>query len=255
MIRRDWVEVARATIPDPAERGRFYDAIFSECFDLDGTPELSPMAAGMMAMVRMLLAADKEAYVARCERNKRNAQSLRLGASGSDSQRVGASGCNTNTNTNTKTNTNTNTIPLPSGEAESREKFDIIGIFFSRGSKVPLEEAKAFWNYYESLGWRNNKGALIVSKKAAARQWRLQTDIAPDEAWRDMWYASMKSAPTTDPRVWTWPRAIDLIEGELRLFLAGSGDFMPMLEERCRAQLQHLMQTYGATSLVYRVPQ
>ena len=78
----------------------------------------------------------------------------------------------------------------------------IFGYFWSTGSKAIKDELTAFWSYYESLGWKNNKGAAIVSKLAAARMWKRQyeTGNAPDGA--EAWFKAVQTCPVPDFNIW-----------------------------------------------------
>lgn len=65
-----------------------------------------------------------------------------------------------------------------------------------------MEEATAFWSYYESLGWKNNKGAAIVSKIAAARMWRRQFGTQDPPHGADAWYRAASTSSIDDPVLW-----------------------------------------------------
>lgn len=128
-----------------------------------------------------------------------------MAASGSEWERVGA-------NTTTTTTSTPTTTPTLSREAEpieiERQKFLIAGYFFSKGSESPVEEMSAFWNYYESLGWKNNKGAAIVRKQAAAAMWKCQFAIGREYEGANIWYEYWSRAQVYDLRVWAAFRSL-----------------------------------------------
>lgn len=200
VFARAWWAAALEALSD-SERLAFYDAVMGYAFRGELAQKLPAVVNGMFCMVRPFIDQDKEKYTAMVERNRENARgNKRVAASGSQSQRVAA-----NTKTNTNTTTNTNTMPLSNEEAEKaieREKWYIFGYFWATGSVNVLEEVNTFWNYYESLGWKNGKGAAIVSKIACARMWRRQfeTRQAPNGAFA--WWTGMRSCDVPDYAVW-----------------------------------------------------
>ena len=165
LINREWFEAAQQVLPEN-QLGR---VLLNACCYVFGKPEyMMPEATSraVFAMIKPALDSDIQKYLERCARNAANAKSRseRVVTSGSDSQRVGA---NTNTTTTPTTTTTTTTTPsLSQAESEERERWLVFGYFWSIGSKAIKEESNAFWSYYESLGWKNNKGAAIVSKLA-----------------------------------------------------------------------------------------
>ena len=84
----------------------------------------------------------------------------------------------------------------------NREKWLTWGYFWSTGSKAVKEECAAFWSYYEALGWKNNKGAVIVSKMAAARMWRRQYETGRTPNGADAWFKALQDCPVQDYRIW-----------------------------------------------------
>lgn len=169
----------------------------TESFDLGGEVQKA-----VFAMIKPALDSDLAKYAERCARNAANArsQSQRVAASGTQSQRVGAN--TTTTSTTTTTTTSTTNPSLSAEKSEEREKWLIYGYFWSTGSKAVADELGAFWSYYESLGWKNNKGAEIVNKVAAARMWRRQfeTGNVPDGAVE--WFKALQTCPVPDVNVW-----------------------------------------------------
>lgn len=156
----------------------------------------------VFAMVRPALDSDIAKYRERCIRNAQNAKSRsqRVGASGSEWERVGAN--TTTTSTPTITTTSTPTQSLSPEEVEEREKWVIFGYFWSIGSKAIKEECNAFWAYYESLGWKNNKGAAIVSKLACARMWKCQYETGAQKNGADAWFKVVQEVKIADYSLW-----------------------------------------------------
>lgn len=202
LINREWFEAA-APLMGEEDLGV---VIVNACRYVWGLPEVpmkNQVQRVVFAMIKPALDSDVDKYVERCARNAANAKSQRqrVAASGSDSQRVAANTTTTSTTTSTTTTTTTSSIS-PEMEVE-RERWLIFGYFWSTGSKAIKQELDAFWNYYESLGWKNNKGAPIVSKLAAARNWRRQfeTGAAPDGS--AVWFKAVQNCPTPDANAFT----------------------------------------------------
>lgn len=202
LINKEWFTAASEEL-SPEQLGRILinavGYVFSGviCDDLDEREQLA------FAFIRKSLDSDIAKYRARCERNAENAKRGKkpVAASGTQSQRVGS-----NSNSNPNNNHNPNNNPNLSDErmnSEEREKWLVFGLFWASGSKAPGEELRAFWSYYEALGWKNNKGAEIVNKLAAARMWRRQfeTGKTPDGA--AVWYKCAQFCSVADPRVWS----------------------------------------------------
>lgn len=201
LINRKWFESAKSVL-STQDLGRVLIAACEYVFT--GEPNMS-LGSGekiVFTMIKPALDSDISKYLERCARNAANAKSQwqRVVASGSDSQRVTA-----NTTTTSTTTTTTTPISLRETDPEKEievEKWLIFGQFWKTGSKAIKEELRAFWSYYEALGWKNNKGAEIVSKVAAARMWRPQyeTGAAPDGA--AAWFEAVKKCPTPDYNIW-----------------------------------------------------
>ena len=188
LINREWFEAA-SNVLGADDLGL---VLVNACRYVYGIPEISmktPVQRAVFAMIKPALDSDVDKYVERCARNAANArsQSQRVAASGTQSQRVGA---------NTTTTTTSTTTPSLSTEISTeKERWLLYGYFWSTGSKAVEQELDAFWSYYESLGWKNNKGAAIVSKVACARMWKRQyeTGSAPNGA--DAWFKALQSCP------------------------------------------------------------
>lgn len=201
LINKEWFDAARSVMTD----NELGIVLLNACRYVFGHPVgrfNTEVQSAVFTMIRPALDSDLTKYRERCARNAANArcQSQRVVASGCDSQRVGA-------NTTTTPNPNTTTTPCLSQETKNEaeieiEKFIVYGYFWSTGSKAIKDELNAFWSYYESLGWKNNKGALIVSKLAAARMWRRQfeTGTAPNGA--DAWFSVVKSCRIPNVNAW-----------------------------------------------------
>lgn len=201
LINREWFVAARRVLP-AEQLGRVIVAAVEYVIEDVISDKLSPDERIVFEMARPWLDSDISAYRARCERNSRNArgQSQRVAASGSESQRVGAN--TTPTPTTTPTTTPTLSREVEDGKEIEREKWLIYGYFWSTGSKAIKGELNAFWSYYESLGWKNNKGAAIVSKLAAARMWRRQFENGTAPNGSDAWFKVVQSCPVADYRLW-----------------------------------------------------
>lgn len=230
LINREWFESAAKAL----QRDDLCDVLFSAVtYVLYGDmPEgLNTAAEIVFTMVRPALDSDIARYRERCARNAENAKrgSQRVGASGSDSQRVGAN------TTPTITPTTTTTQSLSPVEVDTkkieREKWLIYGYFWSTGSKAVLQEYNAFWNYYEALGWKNNKGAQIVSKSACARQWRRQFETGDVPNGAGAWFNAVKECPVPDVNVWHIYAGAEQKEGVVVIRLRCNETFLSDLEK------------------------
>lgn len=173
-----------------------------ETFDIGGEVQKA-----VFAMIKPALDSDIAKYLERCARNAANARKgvERVAASGSEWKRVEAN----TTTTTTTTPTTTTTLSREEEPVEiERQKFLIAGYFFSKGSESPVEEMSAFWNYYESLGWKNNKGAAIVRKQAAAAMWHCQFALGRELEGAGIWFECWSRAQVYDLRVWSCFRSI-----------------------------------------------
>lgn len=202
LINREWFESAEKVLDGADLRWVVVSAVRYVLYGVEpsGLPE---RAALVFAIIKPALDSDVDKYVERCARNAANArsQSQRVAPSGTQSQRVGAN--TTTTTTSTPTTTSTSYLSLSTEISEEKERWIIYGYFWSTGSKAIAQERDAFWSYYESLGWKNNKGAAIVSKEACARMWHRQfeTGAAPNGA--DAWFRAVKSCKIADYGIFT----------------------------------------------------
>ena len=230
LINREWYESAKGVL---GARDLSYVVIAAIEYVLYGDTgiTLQDSAKVVFAMIRPALDSDILKYRERCARNADNARrgSKRVAASGTQSQRVGAN--TTTTSTPTSTPTSTSTQSLSDGERRDRERFEIYGYFWSVGSNDPKAELEAFWDYYESLGWKNNKGAVIVSKLAAARMWRRQfeTKTPPDGALQ--WFKAVKECTIPNPRVFPAFIGAERNENKVVVRLSCSEKFFAQIRE------------------------
>lgn len=201
LINREWFEAAR-TICQPELLGRILYAATEYVFYGKISIDISGQAGIVLAMIKPALDSDIAKYRERCERNADNARrgSQRVAPSRSEWERVGASTTTTTTTTSTTTQSLSPVEVKP--EEIEREKWLIYGYFWSTGSKAVLQECNAFWSYYEALGWKNNKGAAIVSKLAAARMWRRQFETGDCPNGAAAWFNAVKECPVNDYNAW-----------------------------------------------------
>ena len=192
LINREWFESAEKVLDGADLRWVVISAVKYVLYGIEPTG-LPEKAALVFAMIKSALDSDITRYLERCARNAANAKSQRqrVAASGSESQRVAAN------TTTTSTTTSTTTPSISPEMSEEKEKWLIYGYFWSTGSKVIAEECNAFWSYYESLGWKNNKGAQIVSKLACARMWKRQFETGAVPNGAEAWFKALQ--PCTIP--------------------------------------------------------
>lgn len=263
-FREEWLDKAQQLLPNPADRALFYEMLMARAFSRELPTCTNPIVSAMYIMAESAIAADIAKYDAKCERNRENALK-RVAASGNQSQRVVASGSDgnqsqpntttsTNTNTTTTTTTSTNTISIENVDSE-REKYLIYCTLFSRGALDIQSEYDNFYNYYAALGWKNNKGAPIVSRVSAAAMWRMSGEICGNLAQREMWARAFKNAPTTSVLVWTAFRDMRVEVQDttrvLHVHLSLNTSQIHALEEKCERALRSLMATYECTALEY----
>lgn len=266
-FREEWLDKANQLLTDPADRAAFYEMIMQRAFGRQVAQCNNPVVVAMFAMAESAIAADIAKYDAKCERNRENALK-RVAASGNQSQRVVASGSesqpslpNTNTSTSTSSNTNTNTSTSTiSNEnmSEEREKYLIYCTLFTRGALDVQSEFDSFYNYYAALGWKNNKGAQIVSKVSAAAMWRLSGDTAANLAEREQWAKAFRTADTTASNIWTSFRHMEVRSSDteriLHITIAMPPAWLDSFEERCERNLKALMRAYNCTGIEYHCP-
>ena len=226
LINKEWYESARDILTREELGAAVVNAIEYVLYG-DDLPSTTSKVGIVCHMIRTALDSDILKYRERCARNADNARrgAQRVGASGTQSQRVGA------TPTTTTTSTSTSTPSLSDGERRDRERFEIYGYFWSVGSSDPKAELDAFWDYYEALGWKNNKGAVIVSKLAAARMWRRQfeTKTPPDGA--PQWFKAVKECAIPNPKVFSAYLGAEREGDKIRIRLSCSEKFFAQMRE------------------------
>lgn len=263
-FREEWLDKALQLLPNPADRAVFYEMLMQRAFGRQVVQCNNPIVVAMYTMAESAIAADIAKYDAKCERNRENALK-RVAANGTHSQRVVASGSesqpslpNTSTSTSTSTNTSTNTSTSTiSSEnvGEDRELYLIYCTLFQRGALNLQTEFDQFYNYYAALGWKNNKGAPIVSKVSAAAMWRLSGDTCGNLAQREIWARAFRNAPTTSILVWLSFRDLQVevtdTERVLHLHTTLNTKQIEDFEEKCEKQLRTVMAAYDCTQLQY----
>lgn len=230
LINREWYESAREILTREELGAAVVNAIEYVLYG-DDMPSTTSKVGIVCHMIKTALDSDILKYRERCARNAANAKSgrQRVAASGTQSQPVGA--ITTTTPTTTPTTTTTTTTSLSDGERRDRERFEIYGYFWSVGSNDPKAELDAFWDYYEALGWKNNKGAVIVSKLAAARMWRRQfeTKTPPDGA--PQWFKAVKECAIPNPKVFTAFMGAEREDDKILIRLSCSEKFFAQIKE------------------------
>lgn len=266
-FREEWLDKATQLLTDPADRAIFYEMLMQRAFGRQVVQCNNPVVVAMYTMAESAIAADIAKYDAKCERNRENALK-RVAASGNKSQRVVASGSDGNqsqpntstspsTSTSTSPNTNTSSISTEN-MTDEREKYLIYCTLFSRGALDIQSEFDAFYNYYAALGWKNNKGAQIVSKVSAAAMWRFSGDTAANLSEREQWAKAFRNADTTSSIVWTAFRHLEArandTERVLHITMEMSPKWIEDFENKCERNLRSLMKAYGCTSIEYHCP-
>lgn len=230
LINKEWYESARKVLSYDEQGALLISAVEYVLYGVERT-KISGKVAIVLEMIRPALDSDIVKYRERCVRNAENARRgrERVVASGTQSQQVGAN--TTTTSTSTTTTTSTTTSYLSEDEKRNRERFEIYGYFWSVGSNDPKAELDAFWDYYESLGWKNNKGAVIVSKLAAARMWRRQfeTKTPPDGA--QQWFKAVKECTIPNPKVFPIFLGAERNENQVIVRLSCSEKFFAQIRE------------------------
>lgn len=246
IFARAWWEAARKVLPSD-ERLLFYEAVFEYAFRGSEPGSGKRDIKAMFEMIRPFLDSEEERYRERCERNRLNAKGKKpVAASGTQS-------LNTNTNTNTSTNTNTNTNTNTISVSEERERFLCVGLFFLKGAFRPGDELERFWSYYESLGWRNNKGAVISKKTAAARMWKLDGALVGDDhGFRKAWYESLIECNSVKIDIFTDLDYVELNGDVATIHARNVKEFAALCDSEFMAGLQRFAATIGAVRVMYK---
>ena len=249
-IRKEWYDAA-SSILSSDERLELYDLICGYAFQ-GSTPAIKHgKVAALWALIRPALDQDAEKYEAKCERNRKNAsrcQSLPVAATGSQSLPLA-----TNTNTNTNTNTKSTTLSQSSAGERERDFFDCMGIILSRGATNAREECKRMWQYYETLGWRNNKGAAIVSKASAAAMWRLQCDTVAEPQMARMWWLALKSVKGTPFILWDAWKGMRVEDETLHVYIDAGSNLNEIAESEYKAQMITILRRTGTKELIWHI--
>lgn len=201
LINREWYDSAREILSMEELGSAVLNAIAYVLYG-DELPPITSKVGIVCRMIKPALDSDLEKYAERCERNAANARAKRVAASGSESQRVEATTTTTTTTTPNSTSTSISISEEDKEKERRKEIWLIYGYFWSIGSNAVREETRAFWSYYESLGWKNNKGAAIVSKLAAARMWRRQFETKEPKSGAAAWFNACKGCDLPDYSVW-----------------------------------------------------
>lgn len=250
LINREWFEAARAIL-GPSDLGLMMVKAVSYVLYGEDLPSSSTPVGIVCQMIKPSLDSDLRRYIEKCHRNAMNARarSERLGASGSEWERVGAN----TTSTSTSTPTSTQMSLSNDDSRRDRERFFIALYFAEHGNTSPVAEMDAFWNYYESLGWKNNKGAVIVRKQAAAAMWRCQYESIEVLGWRLEWYKSLRWSKSFDLRLLSNVRGAVIDDGVLTLSTIGGTGFVEFLEDNELALLRRFSDALGCQDLKYSV--
>ena len=252
LINREWYDAAR-TILSREELGSMVLNAIAYVLYGDELPPSSSRVGMVCHMIKPSLDSDIRRYIEKCHRNAMNARakSVRVGASGSEWERVGANTTTTSTTTSTTASTQ---ISLSNDDSRrDRERFFIALYFAEHGNTSPVAEMDAFWNYYESLGWKNNKGAVIVRKQAAAAMWRCQFESVEVLGWRLEWYKSLRWSKSFDLRLLSNVRGAIIENGVLTLSTIGGTGFVEFLEDNELALLKRFSDALGCQELKYSV--
>ena len=230
LVNKEWWESARKVLSYEEQGELLIEAVEYVLYGIGRTTPKGKVGI-VFEMVRPALDSDVAKYRERCARNAANARSgrERVAASGSEWQRVAAN--TTTTTTTTPTTTTTTTPSISNEEQRNRERFIIYGYFWSVGSADPKAELNAFWDYYESLGWKNNKGAVIASKLAAARMWRRQFETKTPPNGAQTWYKAVQTCKILDPTAFTIFAGAERIDEKVIVRLRCTGNYLAQLQE------------------------
>ena len=248
LINREWWESARKVLSYEEQGQLLIEAVE---YVLYGTGRVMPKGkVGIVfEMVKPALDSDVTKYRERCARNAANARSQRqrVAASGTQSLPVGAN------TTTTPTTTPTTTQILSNEKQTEREKWLIYGYFWSSGSKAVAEECSEFWNYYESLGWKNNKGAAIVSRLAAARMWRRKYESGTAPNGSEGWFKVLQECPVADYGVWKAYAGAERNESGVIVRLRVSEQYLTQLREHMPSLERQLQAIWRAPAVTFEL--
>lgn len=267
VFKRSWRDKALSLLPADGARLSFYEALFSLAFDGQDEAPADAAARIMYEMCKDDIAAEISRYQKVCERNAANAAArYTKSTSGYQSQPVAASGSDGNqsqSNSNNKGNSNNKSNGnLSSAEAAlsvEREKWEVYGVFFRRGSIDPRAEAERFWNYYDALGWKNNKGAPISNKNSAAAMWSIEGEPAPDTALRQLWWRHFHLVGGVQWALWSGIERFEIERTEdtatVLIYCAKGGHVRTIVEAQYVSILANFVRDCMANSVEYRMRQ
>lgn len=252
LINREWYESAKKVL-SARDLSCVLVAAVEYVLYGDTAITLNDMARVVFAMVKPALDSDIAKYRERCARNAANARSQRqrVAASGTQSLPVGAN--TTTTTTTTSTTTSTTTPTLSNERTTEREKWLVYGYFWSSGSKAVAEECSEFWNYYESLGWKNNKGAAIVSRLAAARMWRRKYESGTAPNGSEGWFKVLQECPVADYGVWKAYAGAERNESGIVVRLRVSEQYLSQLREHMPSLERQLQAIWRAPAVTFEL--
>lgn len=253
LINKEWWESARKVLSYEEQGILLIEAVEYVLYGIGRTMPKGKVGI-VFEMIRPALDSDIKKYLERCERNAANAKSQRqrVAASGTQSQQVEA---NTTPTPTPITTSNTTTTPsLSPAESEEKERWLVYGYFWSTASRAIKEELNAFWSYYESLGWKNNKGAPIVSKLAAARMWKRQFElgVAPDGA--EAWFKAVQTCPVTDYNIWHAFAGAERQNNAVIVRLKCSRDYLGKLQKVVPTMERDLRTLWRAQEINFECP-
>ena len=250
LINREWYESAKSVLNETQLASLCAHAVEYVLYGRD-TLRRDNTIGMVFAMVKPALDSDVDKYVERCARNAANAKSQRqrVAPSGTQSQRVAAN--TTTTSTTTPTTTSTTTPSLSPAEVDERDRWLVFGYFWSTGSKAIKEECNAFWSYYESLGWKNNKGAAIVSRLAAARMWKRQYELGVVPNGSDAWFKVMQECTVTDYSVWQVYAGAEKVDDKAIVRLRCSQNYLQQLEAAAPTLERQLRTLWRVSELTF----
>lgn len=234
LINREWFEAAK-TICQPELLGKILYAATEYVLYGKISIDISGQAGIILAMIKPSLDSDIAKYMERCARNAANARSKRVGASGSEWVPTATSGEQQQQQPQPQPQQQPQSLYKESEDEGKREKFSIFGYFWSVGSVDPKAECQAFWAYYESLGWKNNKGAPIVSKLACARMWRRQFETRPPKQGAAEWFGAFKECKIPDISVFITYMGAEYIaeeKGAVRVNIRANEPFIESIKEK-----------------------
>ena len=241
LINREWYESARKVLSYEEQGILLIEAVEYVLYGIGRTSPKGKVGI-VFEMIKPALDSDVSRYAERCARNAANARKgiIPVAPSGTQSQPVAAN--TTTTSTSITTPTSTSTPSLSNEMSEERERWLLYGYLWSSGSKAIKQELDAFWSYYESLGWKNNKGAAIVSKLACARMWKRQFENGTPPNGADAWFKVMQACPVPDVGVWMFFAGAERVDEKavVRLrckegFLADLRRIMPNFDHQLQA--------------------